>query len=76
MRFVVEVITIGGGLSDFLGTSFSGRLFSVPVVSVSMSLVLRGAKKLRLDTTFGGCLIAVVIGTDFVYFLAICEVAL
>jgi hypothetical protein len=26
MRFVVEVITVGGGLPDFLGASFSGRV--------------------------------------------------
>jgi hypothetical protein len=46
MRFVVEVITVGGGLPDFLGASCSGRVLSVSVDSVSMSLVLRGAKNM------------------------------
>jgi hypothetical protein len=44
MRFVVEVITIGSGLLDFLGASFSGRVFSALVVSVSMSFVFRGSE--------------------------------
>jgi hypothetical protein len=54
MRLVVEVITIGGGLPDFLGASFSGRVLSVSVDSVSMSLVLRGAKKLLVITVLLG----------------------
>jgi hypothetical protein len=44
MRFVMEVITIGGGLPDFLGASCSGSAFCAPVVSVSLSIVLSGAK--------------------------------
>jgi hypothetical protein len=47
LRFVVEVITIGGGLPRFLGASFSGSVFSAPVVSVSVS-VLRGTKSCEL----------------------------
>jgi hypothetical protein len=46
MRFVLEFITTGGSLPDFLGASCSSSAFSAPVVSVSMSVVLRGAKKL------------------------------
>jgi hypothetical protein len=44
MRFVVEVIIIGGSLFGFLGASCSGSAFSASVVSVSISVVLRGAK--------------------------------
>jgi hypothetical protein len=44
MSFVVEVITIGGGLQDYLGAYFSGRVFSAPVVSVFMPVVLRDLK--------------------------------
>jgi hypothetical protein len=40
------VITIGGGLRGFLGASCSGSAFSASVVSVPMSVVLRGAKNL------------------------------
>jgi hypothetical protein len=76
MRFVVEVITIGGGLPDFLGASFSGRVLCVSVDSVSMSLVLRGAKKLRVITAFVGSLPVADFGADIVDFLAVCEVSL
>jgi hypothetical protein len=75
MMFKIEVITIGGGLRDFLGASCSGSAFSAPVVSVSMS-VLRFAKKLRVGTAFGGSLAAEDVGTDLVDFLAGCEVSL
>lgn len=51
MRFVVEVIITGGGLSEFLGACFSDNVFSVPVGSVSLSIVLRGAKIMR-ETLF------------------------
>jgi hypothetical protein len=61
MRFVVEVIIIDGGLPDFLGASCSGSVYSAPAVSVSMSVVLRDAKKLRLITAFGGSLTAAVV---------------
>jgi hypothetical protein len=43
---VVKVITIDGGLLEFLGASYSGSMFSVLVASVSISVVLRGEKKL------------------------------
>jgi hypothetical protein len=76
MRFVVEVITIGGGLTYFLGVSYSGRVLSAPAVSVSMTVVLRGAKKLRFDTAFGGSLTAADVGTHSVEFLADCDVSL
>jgi hypothetical protein len=74
MSFVVEVITIGGGLPDFLGVSFSIRVFSAPVASVSMSLILRVAKKLRVITAFGGSLTAADVGTGLIEFLALYEV--
>jgi hypothetical protein len=74
MRFVVEVIAIGGGLSGFQGVSPSATVFSAPVVSVSMSVVLRGVKKLRVNTAFGGSLTAADVGTSLFDFLAVCEV--
>jgi hypothetical protein len=70
MEFVVEVIIIGGGLPGFLG----GSVFSAPVVSLSMSVVLRGAKKLPVNTAFGGSLTAADVGTDLIDFLAVFEV--
>jgi hypothetical protein len=71
---VVEVITIGDGLSDFLGASCSDRVFHAPAVSVSMAVILRGAKKLRVYTAFEGSMKAANIGTVLVEFLADCEV--
>jgi hypothetical protein len=47
-----------------------------PVASVSMSLVLRGAKKLQVGTVFGVCLTAVDTGTDLFVFLTVSEVSL
>jgi hypothetical protein len=76
MRFVAEVIAIGGGLPGFLGASCSGSAFSAPVVCMSMSVVLRGAKKLWANTTFWCSLTAVDAGTVLIYFLAICTVLL
>jgi hypothetical protein len=76
MRFVVEVITVGGGLPDFLGASFSSRVLSVSEDSVSMSLVLRGAKKLRVITVLVGSLPAADFGADVIDFLSVCEVSL
>jgi hypothetical protein len=76
MSFVLEVVTIGGGLPVFLGASFSGRVLSVSVGSVSMSLVLRGAKNLRVITVLVGSLSAADFGTDVINFLAVCEVSL
>jgi hypothetical protein len=58
MRFMVEVITVGGGLSDLLGGHWSGSAFSTPVVCVSMSVVLRGVKKVRVNPVFRGNLTA------------------
>jgi hypothetical protein len=75
MRFAVEVIIIGG-LPDLLGDSYSSSMFSASVVSMSMSGVLRGAKKLQINTDFGGSLTAADIGTGLVYFLAVCKVLL
>jgi hypothetical protein len=72
MGFVVEVIIIGGGLPDFLEASFSSRVFSAPAVSVSMPVVLRGAKQLRVDIAFGGSLKTADIGTVLVECLADC----
>jgi hypothetical protein len=59
---VVEVITIGDGLPGFLGASCSGAAFCATEVSVYMSLVLRGAKKLRVNTAFEGSLTATDVG--------------
>jgi hypothetical protein len=52
MRFVVEVIATGGSMPGFVGTPCSVSEFSAPVVSVSMSVVLRGTKKLRVKIAF------------------------
>jgi hypothetical protein len=49
---------------------------SAPAVSVSMSVALRGAKKLRADTDFGGILTVTNVETLLVDFLADCEVSL
>jgi hypothetical protein len=51
-------------------------VFSGPVVSVSMSLVLRAAKKLRVGIALVGSLSTVDFGADIVDFLAVCEVSL
>jgi hypothetical protein len=48
---------------DFLGAFCSGSVVSAPVVSMSMSVALRRAKKLRLNTDFGGSSSAAEIGT-------------
>jgi hypothetical protein len=52
MRFVKEVSVIGGSLLDFLGASCSSSVFASSTVSVSMPVVLRVAKKLRVNTAF------------------------
>jgi hypothetical protein len=49
MRFVEEVKTVGSSLLDILEVSCSGILFLAAVVSVSMSTVLRGAKKVASE---------------------------
>jgi hypothetical protein len=50
MSIAVEVSTIGGGLLCFLTAFCSGIVCSTVVVSVSMSLILKGAKELRINT--------------------------
>jgi hypothetical protein len=76
MKFMVGVITIGGGLPEFLGAFCFGSAFSAPVVSVSMPVVHRGAKKLRVITAFGGILTAADVGTGLIEFLAVCVISL
>jgi hypothetical protein len=53
MRSVVAVITTGGGIPDSCEPP-APVVLSAPEVSLSMPVVLRGAKKLRVDTNFGG----------------------
>jgi hypothetical protein len=76
MRFEAEVIVIDGCLPDFLGASCSDRVFYASIVSMSMLVFLRGAKNLRINTSFGGSLTAVDVGTDLVHSLAVCDVSL
>jgi hypothetical protein len=75
MRLMVEVIIIGGRLPGFLGAFCSGSIFYMPGVSMSKP-VLIGAKKLQINTTFGGNLTAADVGTSLVDFLAVCDVLL
>jgi hypothetical protein len=78
-RFGIEwgkVITISGGLPDFLGVYYSDSVYSALVVSVSISIVQRCAKKLRVNTALGGILRFAGIGTGLVDFLAEPEVLL
>jgi hypothetical protein len=70
MSFVVEFVIIGGGLPCFLGAFCSGSVFSAPIAFVSKS-VLRSAKKLLVDTAFGGSLTAADVVTGLFDFLAI-----
>jgi hypothetical protein len=51
-------------------------VFSAPVASVSMSVVLRWAKKFRVDTDFGGSLTDADVEPGLLDFLAVCEVPL
>jgi hypothetical protein len=76
MRSVVQVVIVGGALPGFLGASCSDRVFCAPVVCVSMSVVLRGAKKLRVHTAFGVSLTTVDVGTGLIDFLDVCELSL
>jgi hypothetical protein len=69
---VVEVTTVGGRLPDFLGVSCSGNVFTALVFSLSMSVVLRGAKELRVNTAFGGSFTTADGGSGLAYFLAVC----
>jgi hypothetical protein len=66
---MVEVITIGDSLADFLRASCSGSAFSAPVVSVFMSVALRGLKKLHVNTAFGGSLTSLDAGALFTLLL-------
>jgi hypothetical protein len=52
-QLVAAVIIIGGGLPVFPGTASSCGVASALEESVSMVAGLRGAKKLRVTTTFG-----------------------
>jgi hypothetical protein len=63
---VVEVIAIGGGLHVLLEANFSGNVFSVPVITMSMSVVLRDVIKLQVTTVFGGSFIAIDVWTEVV----------
>jgi hypothetical protein len=60
----------------FYGSPCSSSAFFTRVVSVSISLFLRCAKKLQVNTAFVGSLTATDIGTGLVDFLPICEVSL
>jgi hypothetical protein len=48
---VADVSTIGGGLPDFPDVAFSVGMDSVPVASVSMFAMQRGAKKFLVATS-------------------------
>jgi hypothetical protein len=74
MRFVVEVILPVGGLPGFLGPSCTGGALSASVVSVCVSAVLRGEKKLQFNIAFGCSLTAADVGTGLVDLLAVYEV--
>jgi hypothetical protein len=63
MSFVTEVIIVDDVVPNYLGASCSGSVFSAPVVSVSMSEVVRGVKKLQVNIAFGGRLTAADVGT-------------
>jgi hypothetical protein len=52
MWFLKPYIFTGGCLPGILGASCCGSMSSVAVVSESMPIVLRGAKKLQADTPF------------------------
>jgi hypothetical protein len=67
--FLIKVTRKRGSVSTWvvhLVLFGSGRVFSASLVSVTMSLVLRGAKNLRAATAFEVFLTAVDIGTDLV----------
>jgi hypothetical protein len=76
MTFAVEVITIDGSRLGVLEDSRSGSAFSAPVMSVPMSVVLSGAKKLRVIITFGGSFTVSVVGTYLFAFVSAYEVLL
>jgi hypothetical protein len=76
MKFVVEVIMIGGDIPEFLEASCSGSAFSAPIVSVSTSVVPNGAMKLIVSTASGGSLTHAEIATGLFQFLAVYEVLL
>jgi hypothetical protein len=76
MKFLVEVITIGGGLPGSFSKPPTPVVFSTPIVSVSMSVVQRSAGKAHINIASGGILTAADIGIDFFDFCAVCEVLL
>jgi hypothetical protein len=49
-------------------------MFTAPVVSVAVSVVLTGAKNLPVRTVLGGRLTAATVETGFAYYLSIFEV--
>jgi hypothetical protein len=49
-------------------------VFFASLVSMSILIVLRGVKKLWVNTAFGGILTVLDVGTCLVDFLAVCEV--
>jgi hypothetical protein len=76
MRYMIKVVSIDGGLPYYLGGSCSGTMPSAPVVSVSMSVVPRGEKKLRVNTALCESLTAAHVGSGLAEILAVCEVSL
>lgn len=71
-----KVIIIAGGLPGFLGACFSDRVSSALIVSVSMTVVLRGVKNLRVNVAFEGSLTAAGVGTGLSHFLVVSSVLL
>jgi hypothetical protein len=67
MRFMAEVI-IDGSLCNYLGAFCFSSVISAPVVSLSMSVVQRGANTLQINTDFGGSFTAADVGTHLVNF--------
>jgi hypothetical protein len=61
-RFGANEICCRSHLPNFLGTTCSSSAFSAPAVSVSMPVVLRGAKKLLVNTAIVGRLKAADVG--------------
>jgi hypothetical protein len=50
----------------FWGVTYSGSAFSAPVVSVFMSVILKGGEKLRVTTAFGASMTAADVATALV----------
>jgi hypothetical protein len=75
MRFVLEVIRSSLLVAAYL-VLWEPPAPVVCFLRMSMPVVLRDAKKLRVNTAVGGSLTAVDVGTGLVEFLAVCEVLL